>query len=111
MGKNYYIYSGKEQPRVRVQTARAKSHSVLGLVTAVFAVTGIVYAYIFASGTLRAHEERAVYEHLDGMYVAGLGDATHVFAQTMENSVVAGILGLEYMNGGDSVYTFNIENQ
>jgi len=109
MSKKYCIQSGKPQPPTQ-STIQKKPRSSPKIIAALLTLTSLTYAYIFAADGVRPHENEATYEHLSGTYITGLGDASHVFAQAMENSVVSGILGLEYMNDTSSVYTFNFEN-
>lgn len=121
MSEKYYIYSGKKITRKKVEITPApivpantvkkvSTRSVGMLITCVCAAALLVYSYIFASGNLDEYIDRSTYEHLDGMYIGGLGEAAYVFSQKIENSVLAGILGLDYLNSeemGEAVYTSN----
>lgn len=124
MNNKYYLHSGKdikkEAPKqtqnaniqnkstVAEPVKRISSSSAAGLIITICAAAVLVYSYIFASGNLDEYIDKSVYENLDGMYIGGLGEASYVFAQKIEDSVLAGILGLDYVNSeklGEAVYT------
>lgn len=131
MGSKYYLHNGKDVKKETHTQNQApasepiedrspdeacepekkiRSRSVIGMIVILCAAVVLVYSYIFASENMEEYIDRSAYEHLEGMYIGGLGEASYVFAQKIEDSVLAGILGLDYVNSqdlGEAVYTFN----